>query len=128
MSSHYRIPPHEVSDYLTRKALEYHTSPQRFTLKYCPKCPPHRNKPDNLFKLEVFRDNGNCFCHRCGFKGSFYDLKRALGDLPTDVLMSLNPDQQAAAVLNRGEVGDAAAILPDQVGRSGRGARERVNG
>ncbi|CBZ52781.1 hypothetical protein NCLIV_025690 [Neospora caninum Liverpool] len=79
-----------LSAYLLRKRLEFVEHPNKFTLKFCPNCPDHKHRRDNLFKLEVFKNSGNCYCHRCGWKGSFFDLKTKLGDLnPQDVLAAL---------------------------------------
>ncbi len=48
----------------------------------CPLCPkPTHGKPDNQWKFAVF-NNGGYNCVRCGCTGSWYDLKRRLGDLP----------------------------------------------
>ncbi len=37
------------------------------------------DKADNLYKLYVKLGGGAYFCHRCGAKGSWYDLKSGLG-------------------------------------------------
>ncbi|KFG65426.1 putative helicase, partial [Toxoplasma gondii RUB] len=80
-----------VSEYLLRKRLEFIEHPSKFTLKFCPTCPDHKHRRDNLFKLEVFKNSGNCYCHRCGWKGSFFDLKTKLGDLkPQDIFAALH--------------------------------------
>lgn len=83
VSSHYRMLSSDITSYLDRKRLEYLESPIKLTLKFCPFCPPHRYKSDNLWKHEIFKNSGNSYCHRCGYKGSIFDFKRAMGDLPS---------------------------------------------
>ncbi|KAK2197360.1 bifunctional Archaeal primase DnaG-twinkle [Babesia duncani] len=82
VSHHYRITSGEIIDYLKRKKIEYLENPLKLTLKFCPFCPPHKFKSDNLYKHEIFKNSGNSFCHRCGYKGSLFDFKAAMGDLP----------------------------------------------
>ena len=49
-------------------------------MKECPFCTkPTLNKPDNFYKLYIATGHGAYFCHRCGAKGSWYDLKSELG-------------------------------------------------
>ncbi|PHJ20239.1 helicase [Cystoisospora suis] len=80
-----------LSSYLIRKKLDYVEHSNKFTLKYCPNCPDHKHRRDNLYKLEVFKNSGNIYCHRCGWKGSFFDLKARLGDLnPQDIVAALH--------------------------------------
>ncbi|BAM38879.1 DNA polymerase I [Theileria orientalis strain Shintoku] len=82
VSSHYRNMGEDIVEYLNRKKIEYTESPLKYTLKFCPFCPPHRFKSDNLFKHEIFKNSGNSYCHRCGYKGSLFDFKAHMGDLP----------------------------------------------
>ncbi|KAK1934719.1 putative DNA polymerase I [Babesia divergens] len=82
VSHHYRILTGDIVEYLRRKRIEYVESPLKLTLKFCPFCPPHKYKSDNLYKHEIFKNSGNSYCHRCGYKGSLYDFKAAMGDLP----------------------------------------------
>ncbi|KAK1442021.1 twinkle-like protein [Babesia gibsoni] len=86
VSHHYRIYPGDILEYLRRKRIEYTETPIKLTLKFCPFCPPHKYKADNLYKHEIFKNSGNSYCHRCGYKGSLYDFKAAMGDLPGSVL------------------------------------------
>lgn len=97
VSSHFRIDEHELRSYLDRKGLVINVrvhriarshplltraracqaTPKHFVVKFCPLCArPHMNKPDNLWKLYIKREDGAFFCHRCGIKGSWFDLKR----------------------------------------------------
>ena len=49
-------------------------------MKECPFCAkPTNDKPDNLYKIYIALGGGAYFCHRCGAKGSWYDLKSELG-------------------------------------------------
>lgn len=47
----------------------------------CPFCKPTYGKPENQWKLCIF-SNGGYNCVRCGSRGSWYDFKQRLGDLP----------------------------------------------
>ncbi|ORM39708.1 putative twinkle protein [Babesia sp. Xinjiang] len=92
VSHHYRILTGDIVDYLRRKRIEYVESPIKLTLKFCPFCPPHKYKSDNLYKHEIFKNSGNSYCHRCGYKGSLYDFKAAMGDLPGGMIEeAMNP-------------------------------------
>ncbi|SCP02823.1 plastid replication-repair enzyme, putative [Plasmodium malariae] len=83
VSKYYKININDVYSYLNRKKYEYIESDIKITLKYCPFCPPHKYKYDNMYKHEIFKNTGNSYCHRCGYKGSFYDFKLKMGDLVT---------------------------------------------
>ncbi|GFE53780.1 DNA polymerase I [Babesia ovis] len=92
VSHHYRISTGDIVDYLRRKRIDYIESPIKLTLKFCPFCPPHKYKADNLYKHEIFKNSGNSYCHRCGYKGSLYDFKAAMGDLPGGMIEeAMNP-------------------------------------
>ncbi|CDR95746.1 DNA polymerase I, putative [Babesia bigemina] len=92
VSHHYRILTGDIVEYLRRKRMEYVESPIKLTLKFCPFCPPHKYKSDNLYKHEIFKNSGNSYCHRCGYKGSLYDFKAAMGDLPGGMIEeAMNP-------------------------------------
>ncbi|CRG95633.1 plastid replication-repair enzyme, putative [Plasmodium gallinaceum] len=84
VSKYYKININDVYNYLIRKKYEYIESDIKITLKYCPFCPPHKYKYDNMYKHEIFKNTGNSYCHRCGYKGSFYDFKLKMGDIITD--------------------------------------------
>ncbi|GAW83102.1 plastid replication-repair enzyme [Plasmodium gonderi] len=83
VSKYYKININDVYSYLNRKKYEYIETDIKITLKYCPFCPPHKYKYDNMYKHEIFKNTGNSYCHRCGYKGSFYDFKLKMGDLVT---------------------------------------------
>ncbi|AFZ80208.1 DNA polymerase I family member protein [Theileria equi strain WA] len=90
VSHHYRIMTEDIVEYLRRKKIEYMETPLKFTLKFCPFCPPHRFKSDNLYKHEIFKNSGNSYCHRCGYKGSLFDFKAHMGDLPGGLINDAN--------------------------------------
>eukprot|EP00918_Siedleckia_nematoides_P077363 GHVU01169178.1.p1 GENE.GHVU01169178.1~~GHVU01169178.1.p1 ORF type:complete len:106 (+),score=3.61 GHVU01169178.1:538-855(+) len=96
------MPISDIISYINRKRLNVHESSSAFTLQYCPACPPHKNRSDNKYKLIVFKDSGNIFCHRCGLKGSFYDLKRAFGDLQADAVSVLRSGSDARTTDDEG--------------------------
>ncbi|SOV24855.1 plastid replication-repair enzyme [Plasmodium sp. DRC-Itaito] len=83
VSKYYKININDVYNYLHRKKYEFIETDIKITLKYCPFCPPHKYKYDNMYKHEIFKNTGNSYCHRCGYKGSFYDFKLKMGDLVT---------------------------------------------
>eukprot|EP01083_Nonionella_stella_P238747 836449_1 len=82
VSSHYRLDPEQLTSYLSRKNIAFSDKGEKVALKYCPKCPAHKDKFDNLFKLYAWKDRGSFFCHRCSAKGSWYDMKQLFGDSP----------------------------------------------
>ncbi|XP_026194177.1 uncharacterized protein LOC34619093 [Cyclospora cayetanensis] len=71
----------DLRSYLQRKGLVFSEDAEKFVVTFCPFCPPHKNKRDNLNKLIFFRNSGNFYCHRCGSKGSLFDFKMRTGDL-----------------------------------------------
>ena len=62
-------------------------------LKECPSagfCSPTKyagtGKPGNDYKFAILRDGGAYFCHRCGGKGSWYDLRLGMsGAVPSSL-------------------------------------------
>ena len=85
VSSHYRIDPQAVLKYIgERKNLVFvKVGTDRINIKDCPFCKkPTRNSPDNQWKLTVWLDTGSHHCFRCGSKGSWFDFKKKMGDIP----------------------------------------------
>lgn len=71
----------EIIDILKHHKLEYVEKDTDFVVKYCPFCPkPHKDKADNLNKLNVHKTSGCFFCFRCGTKGSWYDFKSLINN------------------------------------------------
>ncbi|VWU51253.1 plastid replication-repair enzyme [Hepatocystis sp. ex Piliocolobus tephrosceles] len=95
VSKYYKININDVYNYLNRKKYEYIETDVKITLKYCPFCPPHKYKYDNMYKHEIFKNTGNSYCHRCGYKGSFYDFKLKMGDIVTSNFESAIPDNSS---------------------------------
>ncbi|KAL8426480.1 hypothetical protein Efla_001782 [Eimeria flavescens] len=107
----------DLRRYLQRKGLSFSEDAEKFVVTYCPFCPPHKNKRDNLNKLIFFRNSGNFYCHRCGNKGSLFDFKIRTGDLSSssttgDLLQQQHQQQQQ-------QQGQAASIYHWQGDRSG---------
>ncbi len=95
MSRHATINKDEIIRYLERKNLTIKELPDKVLICECPLCPkPTYGKPDNMWKLCVFY-TGGFLCLRCGEKGSFYEFKRRLGDLP--VITGINGAQKNEA-------------------------------
>ena len=88
VSAHYQVDPADVHSYLRRHELPYRETGDKLVVKECPFCPPIHNKLDNMYKLAVWTTTGSHHCIRCGAKGSWFDLKRKLGDLQDATLMS----------------------------------------
>lgn len=85
VSSHYRIDPQSVLKYIgERKNLVFsRVAADRITIRDCPFCrKPTHGKADNQFKLTVWLDTGSHNCLRCGSKGSWFDFKKKMGDIP----------------------------------------------
>lgn len=81
VSSHYKIDDSDIRSYLDRKSMQYRLNSNEVIVKFCNFCPDHKDKQDNLWKLYISRETGAWLCHRCGKSGSWFDLKRSLGDL-----------------------------------------------
>jgi len=123
VSSHFRVDEAELERYLRRKDLALKHTPSHFIVRECPFCTkPHRGKADNLWKLYIKREDGAFFCHRCGSRGSMFDLKAKLGDVPTTSRFGGKQGPQSLvdvveSALSAREAGgtadDAAPRLPD---------------
>ncbi|KNC48432.1 helicase twinkle [Thecamonas trahens ATCC 50062] len=81
VSSHYRLSDSDVTSYLSRKGLVFRETPGEINVKACPFCKGNVGRVDNQWKLYFKRSDGACFCHRCGFKGSWFDFKAKMGDV-----------------------------------------------
>ncbi|KAL7483359.1 hypothetical protein ACHAW6_009034 [Cyclotella cf. meneghiniana] len=88
------LSPHSIASYITSqcphlslppKSDDFRITNSHVILKECIFCSkPTNGKPDNLFKLYIQVGGGAYFCHRCGAKGSWYDLKSALAGFSVD--------------------------------------------
>lgn len=64
----------------------HQTTDQHYIVKTCPLCKkPHNDKVDNMWKLYIKCQDGAYFCHRCGAGGSWFDLKKQLGDITVEI-------------------------------------------
>lgn len=80
VSSHWRADPAAIQSLIDGAGLSVKQTPTHYIVRECPLCQkPHKDKTDNLYKLHIQKASGCFFCHRCGAKGSFFDLKEALG-------------------------------------------------
>jgi twinkle protein len=78
-----KIDANEIAAYLRAKNIAYRDKGTDFECKDCPNCHKtreHSGQPANQWRLYVTKDGGAFFCHRCGWKGSFYELKGFHGD------------------------------------------------
>lgn len=81
------LTPSQITSYLcqqlphlTPNSDDFRITSTHVVMKECPFCTkPTHDKADNLYKLYVKLGGGAYFCHRCGAKGSWYDLKSGLG-------------------------------------------------
>jgi len=71
--------------YLKSKGFELRHAPGEWQLK-CLFC-DDSNKHGHLY---VNRDHGAWICHRCGERGSFYELQERLGDTPEPIYRDLH--------------------------------------
>ena len=83
VSHHYHIDMDDVHAYLRRKQLLYRESADhsQIVIRDCPFCHPINGKLDNQYKLTIYMPAANHYCHRCRAKGSWYDMKKRLGDI-----------------------------------------------
>lgn len=79
-----------IEQLLNQNQIEYNDSASNvFRLKHCPFCKkPHRDDPSNLYTLNVNKQNGLYYCHRCSSKGSYLDLKKALLGINVDPIIN----------------------------------------
>ena len=87
------LDPNQITSYIAqhvpRLTAAPHSDDFRITnshvvVKECPFCSkPTNGKADNFYKLYISM-NGAYFCHRCGEKGSWYDLKQRIGGFSVD--------------------------------------------
>eukprot|EP00804_Cyclotella_cryptica_P017767 CCRYP_001194-RA/>CCRYP_001194-RA protein AED:0.04 eAED:0.04 QI:158/1/1/1/0.66/0.25/4/1364/672 len=88
------LSPHSIATYITSqcphlslppKSDDFRITNSQVILKECIFCSkPTNGKPDNLYKLYIQVGGGAYFCHRCGAKGSWYDLKSTLAGFSVD--------------------------------------------
>ncbi len=81
VSAWFKIDESDIVSYLERKGLTHRLNANEVVVKNCPFCHDHKDKPDNMWKLYISRNTGAYMCQRCGKSGSWFDLKRALGDI-----------------------------------------------
>ena len=83
-------PQISVEQLLIQNQIDFNDSASNvFRLKYCPFCKkPHRDDPTNLYTLNVNKESGLYYCHRCSSKGSYFDLKKALLGIKIDPIAS----------------------------------------
>ena len=80
VSSHFQLDARELEAFLARKRIGYADKGDKLAIKYCRTCRPHKNRADNLWKLFLWKQSGNTYCHRCGTKGSYYDFQQRYSD------------------------------------------------
>ena len=82
--------PEKILSYLESQNVNighYRQNGSHLILRECPFCSkPTGGKMDNLYKCYIRIDNGSAafHCHRCGSGGSWYDLKKRLGDFEVE--------------------------------------------
>ena len=116
VSRHTAVPREDVDAYVKSRILpaggpsqaaRVDGSGSNLLLKECPSagfCSPTKyagtGKPGNDYKFAILRDGGAYFCHRCGGKGSWYDLRLGMsGAVPS----SLEGEVQSTPRLNEGD-------------------------
>ena len=102
VSRHTAVPREDVDAYVKTRVLpaggpsqaaRVDGSGANLLLKECPSagfCSPTKyagtGKPGNDYKFAILRDGGAYFCHRCGGKGSWYDLRLGMsGAVPSSL-------------------------------------------
>mgnify|MGYP001300300077 CR=1 FL=1 len=102
VSRHTAVPREDVDAYVKSRILpaggpsqaaRVDGSGSNLLLKECPSagfCSPTKyagtGKPGNDYKFAILRDGGAYFCHRCGGKGSWYDLRLGMsGAVPSSL-------------------------------------------
>ena len=102
--NHLNLSPQSITAYFTQQfphliPKDFRITNSHVILRECCFChKPTGGKADNEYKLYI-SSTGAYFCHRCGAKGSWYDLKSAVG--------GFSVDSPASASQSTGEVGNA---------------------
>jgi twinkle protein len=79
VSSHFQLERSELSQTLSHHGLDAKESGDHLIVRECPLCSkPTMGRADNMWKLYILKASGAFFCHRCGTKGSWFDLKQRL--------------------------------------------------
>ncbi|MGZ3773000.1 MAG: bifunctional DNA primase/helicase [Pseudobdellovibrionaceae bacterium] len=84
VSKHYEISPSEITSYLQSKGYDARPSGDQWNLKQCPTCHDTKGNVSNMWRAYVNRTNGAWMCHRCSNKGSWFDFKKANGDIKAE--------------------------------------------
>ena len=97
--------PESVLSYLESQNVDvsrHRLNGSHIILRECPFCEkPTNGKTDNMYKCYIRIDNGSpvYHCHRCGNGGSWFDLKKKLGDFEVESVQQVarQPQRQATA-------------------------------
>jgi twinkle protein len=93
VSAHFRVEERTLTEFFKRLKAKFRRTTSHLILEDCPTCPPHKGKQDNKWKLYVsHQNNGAYFCHRCGGKGSWFDLKGIMTGKPGSSAMHRNSE------------------------------------
>ena len=119
VSRHTAVPREDVDAYVKTRVLpaggpsqaaRVDGSGANLLLKECPSagfCSPTKyagtGKPGNDYKFAILRDGGAYFCHRCGGKGSWYDLRLGMsGAVPSSLEGESSPRRACVRVIHQG--------------------------
>jgi hypothetical protein len=73
------VSQHSVETLLQRHRLEFRLAGQQVRIRDCIFCPkPTHGRIDNLYTLNVNKESGVFYCHRCTTKGNFSQLSAQL--------------------------------------------------
>ena len=103
VSSHFKVDDRSIASFLSRVGAVCKRTNTHYVLKDCPACHPHKNREDNRWKLYVSHmKDGAFFCHRCGTKGSWFDLKSLLtGKSQAELLQGRNPSKPSRRAVGK---------------------------
>lgn len=88
--------------YPTQIGQDIRVTPTHVIMKECPFCEkPTQGDPSNLFKLYIKIGGGAFFCHRCGIKGSWYDLRNRIGGHGVDISSPLETIANSTPALSQ---------------------------
>ena len=124
VSRHTAVPREDVDAYVKTRVLpaggpsqaaRVDGSGANLLLKECPSagfCSPTKyagtGKPGNDYKFAILRDGGAYFCHRCGGKGSWYDLRLGMSGAVPSSLEGRSVHATHAALLQKPDAAIAA--------------------
>ena len=84
VSKHYTLSSNDLKEALDSMETRYRSSSSGYEVQVCNFCEKgNKNKESNMWKLKVNLD-GSYHCYRCSIHGTYFDLKKKIGNCQSD--------------------------------------------